>query len=60
MLAAESRREARRRAPDVVRFGFTPLYLSHADVLAACDILEDIVKTRGWDKPEFHKRAKVT
>ena len=48
------------RAPDVVRFGFTPLYLSHADVLAACDILEDIVKTRGWDKPEFHKRAKVT
>lgn len=48
------------RAPDIVRFGFTPLYLSHADVLAACDILEEIVTTRAWDRPEFHKRAKVT
>ncbi|WP_349359428.1 kynureninase [Stappia sp.] len=48
------------RAPDIVRFGFTPLYLSHGDVLAACDILEDIVTTRSWDRPEFHKRAKVT
>jgi kynureninase len=48
------------RAPDIVRFGFTPLYLSHADVIAACDILEDIMATRAWDRPEFHKRAKVT
>jgi kynureninase len=48
------------RAPDIVRFGFTPLYLSHADVLAACDILEEIVTTRAWGRPEFHKRAKVT
>ncbi|WP_417767742.1 kynureninase [Stappia sp.] len=48
------------RAPDIVRFGFTPLYLSHADVIAACDILEEIVATRAWDRPEFHKRAKVT
>ncbi|MCA1297605.1 kynureninase [Stappia indica] len=48
------------RAPDVVRFGFTPLYLSHEDVLRACEILEDIVATRFWDQPRFHKRAKVT
>ncbi|QGZ36127.1 kynureninase [Stappia indica] len=48
------------RAPDVVRFGFTPLYLSHADVMAACDILQEIMATRAWDRPEFHKRAKVT
>jgi kynureninase len=48
------------RAPDVVRFGFTPLYLSHGDVIRACEILEEIVSTRGWDKPEFHARAKVT
>lgn len=48
------------RAPDIVRFGFTPLYLSHADVIAACDILQEIVATRAWDRPEFHKRAKVT
>ena len=48
------------RAPDIVRFGFTPLYLSHADVIAACDILEEIVATRAWERPEFHKRAKVT
>ena len=48
------------RAPDVARFGFTPLYISHADVIRACEILEEIVKTRAWDRPEFHARAKVT
>ena len=48
------------RAPDVVRFGFTPLYLSHADVLRAVDVLEKILATRMWDREEFKKRQKVT
>lgn len=48
------------RAPDVMRFGFTPLYLSHADVIRACDILEDVIETRAFDRPEFRARAKVT
>ncbi|NRG19968.1 kynureninase [Rhizobiales bacterium] len=48
------------RAPDIVRFGFTPLYLSHMDVLKAAEILEEIVATRAWDREEFRKKAKVT
>ncbi|ADZ72006.1 kynureninase [Polymorphum gilvum] len=48
------------RAPDIVRFGFAPLYVSHADVLAAVDILADILDTRAWDAPRFKIRAKVT
>ncbi|WP_299474848.1 kynureninase [uncultured Roseibium sp.] len=48
------------RAPDVMRFGFTPLYLSHQDVVDAVDILAEILKTRSWDRPEYKTRAKVT
>lgn len=48
------------RAPDVMRFGFTPLYLSHQDVVDAVEILADILDTGSWDKPEFKTRAKVT
>ncbi len=48
------------RAPDVLRFGFTPLYTRHVDVWDAVDILSDILTTRSWDTPHFHQRAAVT
>ncbi len=48
------------RAPDIIRFGFTPLYLSFSDVVRAAAILEDILKSGAWDRPEFKARAKVT
>lgn len=48
------------RAPDIVRFGFTPLYLSHQNVVDAVVILADILGTRAWDAPQFKVRAKVT
>ncbi|MHA7774432.1 kynureninase [Roseibium sp. M-1] len=48
------------RAPDVMRFGFTPLYLSHQDVIGAVDILRDILESGSWNTPEFKTRAKVT
>lgn len=48
------------REPDVIRFGFTPLYLSHRDVLRAAEILEHILRHGTWDQPRFHARAKVT
>ncbi|MBA5778287.1 kynureninase [Stappia sp. F7233] len=48
------------RAPDIVRFGFTPLYLSHADVLRAAEILGEIVAAKAWDQEKYHRRAKVT
>ena len=48
------------RAPDAIRFGFTPLYLGQEDVLAASDIIEDIMKSRLWDRPDYLRKAAVT
>ena len=48
------------RAPDVLRFGFTPLYTSFADVWHAVDRMTAIMNERRWDKPEFHARKAVT
>ena len=48
------------RAPDIMRFGFTPLYLSLQDVEEAARRLGAIICGRLWDRPEFHARNKVT
>lgn len=48
------------RAPDILRFGFTPLYIGEDDVRNAARILGDILRTGSWDRPEFHARQAVT
>lgn len=48
------------RAPDIMRFGFTPLYLSEDDVVRAAEILEEIMRDRLWDTPEHKMRSRVT
>ena len=48
------------RAPDVIRFGFTPLYIDAADVADAIDILADIMANDLWDRPDYKTRAAVT
>jgi len=48
------------RAPDIMRFGFTPLYLGMDDVLAAVERLEDVMKRRLYEGPAYAVRAKVT
>jgi len=48
------------REPEVLRFGITPLYLGHADIWHAVDILKDILDNRSWDRPEFKERTSVT
>lgn len=48
------------RAPDAIRFGFTPLYIGERDVLKAVSILEDIMTNRLWDATEYKQRALVT
>jgi kynureninase len=48
------------RAPDILRFGFAPLYTRFVDAWDAAAALADILKTRSWDRPEFHRRALVT
>ncbi|MDX5592413.1 kynureninase [Pseudovibrio sp. SPO723] len=48
------------RAPDIIRFGFTPLYIGPEDVVGAAEALERILKERRWDRPEFKVKAAVT
>jgi kynureninase len=48
------------RDPDVMRFGLTPLYLSHADIAGAVAILADVMETGAWDRSEYRVRAAVT
>jgi kynureninase len=48
------------RAPDAIRFGFTPLYINERDVMAAVRILETVMADRLWDRPKYRKKAKVT
>lgn len=48
------------RAPETLRFGFAPLYVSPEDVERAAKILGTIMAERRWDRPEFRKRAAVT
>ena len=48
------------RAPDAIRFGFTPLYIGEAEVRGAVDILADIMDNRLWDAAEYRRKALVT
>lgn len=48
------------RAPDLIRFGFTPLYTSHAEVFDAAAVLLKILRDGDWNRPEFLARKAVT
>ncbi|OAN73373.1 kynureninase [Jannaschia sp. EhC01] len=48
------------RAPDIMRFGFTPLYLDSDDISQAVDIMSEILRDRLWDAPEYTTRQRVT
>jgi kynureninase len=48
------------RAPDIMRFGFTPLYIDAGDVTRAAEILARIIGERLWDNPAYHARQAVT
>jgi len=48
------------RAPDIMRFGFTPLYIDLDDVDRAVVILAEVIGKGLWDRPEYKTRARVT
>lgn len=48
------------RDPDILRFGLTPLTLSHTDVWRAGKMLSEIVESGEWRQPEFAERNVVT
>ena len=48
------------RAPNIMRFGITPLYLSLADIDRAVAEIADILDNRIWDNPAYLKQKAVT
>jgi kynureninase len=48
------------RAPDVCRFGFTPLYLRFADVFGAVEHLVEVVESKEYAESRFAERRVVT
>jgi kynureninase len=48
------------RAPDVLRFGFTPLYLRFVDVWDAVEHLHQVLDSGEWKQVRFNKKAAVT
>lgn len=48
------------RAPDILRFGFTPLYTRFVDVWDAVERLQRVLESGEWREPRFAVRAAVT
>jgi len=48
------------RAPDIVRFGFTPLYVRFADVWDAVEVLAEVMESGAWRDPRYAAREAVT
>jgi kynureninase len=48
------------RAPDLLRFGFTPLFTRFTDVWDAVDVLRDVLASAAWDDDRYRARAAVT
>jgi kynureninase len=48
------------RAPDILRFGFTPLTLGWTDVWDAVEQLRQVLESGEWREARFHQRAAVT
>jgi kynureninase len=48
------------RAPDLLRLGFPPMYLSHADVHRGMTLLAEILADGSYREPRFARRAAVT
>jgi kynureninase len=48
------------RAPDLMRFGFSPLFLSYAEVWESGDVLRAIMETEQWRADEYAQAGPVT
>ena len=45
---------------DILRFGFTPLYIGYVDVWNAVEQLRQVLDSAEWKRPEFNRKHAVT
>ncbi len=45
---------------DILRFGFTPLYIGFEDVWNAVELLRQVLESGEWKTPEFNQKSAVT
>jgi kynureninase len=48
------------RAPDIMRFGITPLYIGEADIIRAAETIEEVIAGEVWRRPEYQVVNAVT
>lgn len=48
------------RQPNLLRFGFTPLYLRHTDIWDAVMSVREVMQSRAWEAEPYQKRNTVT
>ncbi|MEO0764714.1 MAG: kynureninase [Pseudomonadota bacterium] len=48
------------RAPNIMRFGFTPLYLDRAEIVRAAQIVEEVITTEVWRDAKYQVKSRVT
>lgn len=48
------------RAPNILRFGFAPLYIGFEDLWASVQIIKEVMQGRLWDRPEYLQQKAVT
>lgn len=48
------------RDPDILRFGFAPLYVGFEDAFRAAEALAEVVASGEWDRAAYRNRAAVT
>lgn len=48
------------RAPNIIRFGFSPLYNTESDAIVAVETLEHILRSKQFEQPKYQQRSTVT